>query len=79
VASEFYFGVGPAVGVGFVKDSNYGVGFASEFAFGKQYKNEAGDLRFLEATIDFPCGISKKRGLKFFAVPIVILNYGIGF
>lgn len=80
LASQFYFGIGPAVGVGFVKDSHKtGVGFASEFVFGKQYRNETGDIRFAEVTVDFPCGVSRKHGLRGYAIPIVIFNYGVGF
>jgi hypothetical protein len=75
--SQFYFGIGPAVGLGIEK--RVGVAFASEFAFGKQYINEAGDLRFCELTIDFPCAVDSKHGVKVFPIPIVIFNYGIGF
>ena len=75
-AAQFYAGVGPAVGVGFA-DRHTGVGGAAEFAFGKQYTSDTGNIRYLQADIDFPVVLGRKPFV--IAVPIVVLKYGIGF
>lgn len=75
--SQFYFGVGPAVGAFFEKHSRVQTAGALAGAFGKQYQNETGDTRFFEADIDFPIVTGRKPHLV--AFPIVILKYGIGF
>lgn len=75
--SQFYFGVGPAVGGLFSNKRAHGYGGAAEFSFGKQYRNQTGDVRFFEAEFDFPLVVDHKP--HFVAYPVVVLNYGIGF
>ncbi len=79
-ASQFYTGVGPAIGVGFEIDRHRcGVGGVAEFVFGKQYINDTGDIRFFQADIDFPLVFGNRGKVHVVAVPLVVLKYGIGF
>jgi hypothetical protein len=74
--SQFYFGVGPAIGAIFDLDDRHPeLAGALGFSFGKQYQNDTGDTRFFEADIDFPVVADH----HVYAFPIVILKYGIGF
>lgn len=79
--SQFYAGVGPALGAGFTNDNHHsryhGLAGAAEFVFGKQYKNETGNIRYFQADIDFPIVIGHKPFVV--AAPLVVLKYGIGF
>ena len=76
--SQFYFGVGPAIGALFEKHRHrVKTGCALEGSFGKQYQNETGDTRFFEADIDFPIVTGRRPNVVLY--PVVILKYGVGF
>jgi len=72
-----YIGFGPSVGVGFARYHRSKVAGAAEFTFGKQYITDTGATRFFQADIDFPVIVGNK--FHTYAIPILVLKYGIGF
>jgi len=80
LASEFY--VGGGVGPSWIVGSGKALFLISpEFVFGKQYRNETGDLRFFQLQASFPTfsfgnNNSHHQTFKF---PLIVISYGIGF
>jgi hypothetical protein len=84
--SQLFFGAGIGVGGLIEKDSishfarkfKDSILISPEFVIGKQYKNEAGGKRFIQADLSFPVYAigSHNYGCYY---PLIVLRYGIGF
>ncbi len=83
--SEFYMGAGAEVsGLFYNRHQKTTFLFSPEFLVGKQYINDAGDTRFMQAQISWPTfGIhtSKRHNgvSRPFWGPLVVFSYGMGF
>lgn len=87
--SQFYMGLGASASGLFENKKHWKKttgSFSPELMFGKQYQNEAKDLRFLQLQISFPTFSIKKFPERKFTgkhhilyMPLVVLSYGICF
>lgn len=78
LSSEFY--VGGGIGTSYLWGSSYHRGLLSpELVFGKQYRNESGDLRFFQLQTSFPTFSWGQHHNRLCYYPLVTISYGIGF
>ncbi len=93
-SSQFYVGAGPTVAglLGYLQGNNplikvvkilvkhrNALLLSPEFVVGKQYKTQSGNLRFIQAEINWPTVCIYNHRVHLFMLPLVVLNYGISF
>ncbi len=76
--SQFYVGGGAGVSDIFNRKKHYFV-ISPEFVFGKQYRNEANDTRFMQVGISWPTMNLTGHDHRLMKYPLVVFSYGIMF
>jgi hypothetical protein len=76
LASQFY--VGGGIGFTELVRRHFDAYVSPQVILGKQYTNEAGDVRFFQVQID-PVFFSLNRNMHVLAFPAVVISYGICF
>ena len=76
--SQFY--VGGGLGLSDIFGSGHHcMAISPEFTFGKQYRNEAKDTRFMQVGVSWPTVNLSGQSRHFLKYPLVVFSYGIMF
>lgn len=78
-ASQFYAGGGLGTSILLNTHDKSQLLVSPEFVFGKQYRNETNDLRFVQMQISFPTLTFRHHKYRAFAFPLAVISYGMAF
>ncbi len=79
-SSQLYFGGGVGPSAVFIGCKRAVFSISPEFVFGEQYRNQSGDLRFIQAQVSIPTlSFLRHHQYKVFPFPLVTISYGMGF